>query len=99
MIFRRAIRTVRTTSRAARHPGPPRPKTLWATATGATLLRPDHAGVDIERAAGLVDEHVLERHFLRFDELDRRAVARDRLDDLRKHDAAVLAQHLEPAPR
>src|SRR3990172_1628672 len=97
MILRRATKTVQTTPRLARGPGRPRPNPLEAVspATPAGPLLSDDARVDAQRAAGLRDEHVLEGDLFRLDELDRRPVPRDGLDDLREHRARVPARDVE----
>src|SRR6059036_3285409 len=98
MILSRARNTAQTTPRAARGAGRPRPNPLEtvSAATAPHRLLPDDPRVHGERAPRLRDEHVLERDLLRLDLLDRRAVPRDGLDDLREHRAGVLAHHFEP---
>src|SRR2546425_7218899 len=97
MILRRARNTLHTTPRDARGPGFPRPKPreTVSPATAPHRLLPRDPSVHGEGAPRLRDEDVLERDLLRLDLLDRRAVPRDRLDDLRQEGAGVLDHHVE----
>src|SRR6266511_2680650 len=98
MILSRARNTAQTTPTEARGPGRPRPNPFEtvSAATARHRLLPGHPRVHREGPPRLRDEHVLERDLLGLDLLDRRAVPRHGLDDLREHRAGVLAHHLEP---